>query len=158
MTIPGLTMGDMVIDFMYDDEIIRNIMEHYYMMMKEFRELEFLRKFRRASKTSMKGYEDIKISEGDLVFYQYQDKKAWLGPEKVFAINGGDVFIFANGNIRKVPRCNVQLCKNGVEIEKGKGGKNEAKVQLEEQDIGNDIEDKDVEVVNKRVTRSMTDA
>ena len=66
-------------------------------------------------------------------------------------------FIFANGNIRKVPRCNVQLCDNGVEIEKGKEGKNEAKVQFEEQGFGNDIENKDVEV-NKRVTRSMTDA
>ena len=83
----------------------------------------------------MKGYEDIKISEGDLVFYQNQDKKAWLGPEKVFAINVCDVFIFANGNIRKVPRCNVQLCDNGVEIEKGKEGKNEAKVQFEEQGL-----------------------
>ena len=41
------------------------------------------------------------------MFYQYQDKKAWLGPEKVFVTNGGDVFIFANENIRKVPRCNV---------------------------------------------------
>ena len=41
------------------------------------------------------------------MFYQYQDKKAWLGPEKVFATNGGDVFIFANGNIRKVSRYNV---------------------------------------------------
>ena len=62
------------------------------------------------------------------MFYQYQDKKAWLGPEKVFATNGNDVFIFANGNIRKVLRCNVQLCDNGVEIDKGKGGKNEEKV------------------------------
>ena len=71
---------------------------------------------------------------------------------------GNDIFIFANGNIRKVLRCNVQLCDNGVEIDKGKEGKNEARVQFEEQGFGNDIEDKDVEVVNKRVTRSMIDA
>ena len=62
------------------------------------------------------------------MFYQYQDKIAWLGPEKVFATNGGDVFIFANRNIRKVLRFNVQLCDNGIEIEKCKGEKNEAKV------------------------------
>ena len=99
---------------------------------------------RRASKTRMKGYEDIKISEGDLVFYQYQDKKAWLGPKRVFATNGGNIFIFANGNIRKVPRCNVQLCEKGVEIEKGKEGKNVTKVQFEEQGFGNDIESKDI--------------
>ena len=73
----------------------------------------------------------------------------------MFAINGGDVFIFANGNIRKVPRCKVQLSDNGVE--KGKEGKNETKVQFEEQGFGNDIKNKDIEEVNKRVTRSMTD-
>ena len=44
----------------------------------------------------------MKLNEGDLVFYQYEDKKAWLGPERVFALGGGDVLIFANGNIRKV--------------------------------------------------------
>ncbi len=71
LMIPGLTMGDMATDLLYDDEMIRNIMEHHYIMMKEFRELEFSKKLRRASKTRMKGYEDIKISERDLVFYQY---------------------------------------------------------------------------------------
>ena len=106
----------------------------------------------------MKVYKDIRKSEGDLVFYQYQDKKAWLGPEKVFAINGVYVFIFENGNIRKVPRCNVQLCEKGVEIEKGKEGKNVTKEQFEEQGFGNDMENKDVEEVNKRITRSMMDA
>ena len=61
MTIPGLTMGDMVTDLIYDDEMIRNIMKHHYMRMKEFRELEFSKKLRRANKTRMKGYEDKNI-------------------------------------------------------------------------------------------------
>ena len=47
-------------------------------MMKEIRELEFPKKLRRANKTRMKGYEDVKIDIGDLVFYQYDDKNAWL--------------------------------------------------------------------------------
>ena len=76
----------------------------------------------------------------------------------MFTTNGNDIFFFANGNIRKVPRCNVQLCDNGVESDKGKGGKSEAKVQFEEQGFGDNIEDKDVEVVDKRITRSMTHA
>ena len=59
---PGLTMGEMATDSLYDDEMIRNIMEHHYIMMKEFRELEFSKKLRRASKTRMKGYEDTKIN------------------------------------------------------------------------------------------------
>ena len=81
------------------------------------------------------------------MFYQYQDKKAWLGPERVFATNGNNIFIFANGNIRKVLRCNVQFCENRVENDKDKGGKNEAKVQFKEQGFCNYNEDKDVEVV-----------
>ena len=105
--IPGLTMGNLATDSMADDEMVRNIMERHYLLMKEFRMLEFSGKLRKANKTRSKGYEDIIIEAGDLVFYQYEDKKAWLGPEKVFTLNGGDIFIFANGNIRKVPRCNV---------------------------------------------------
>ena len=45
----------MATDSLYDDEMIRNIMERHYIMMKEFRELEFSKKLRRASKTRMKG-------------------------------------------------------------------------------------------------------
>ena len=32
--IPRLTMGNMATDSLYDDEKIRNIMEHHYMMMR----------------------------------------------------------------------------------------------------------------------------
>ena len=48
-------------------------------MLKEFRELEFSMKLRMASKTRMKGYEDMEINEGDWIYYQHQDKKAWMG-------------------------------------------------------------------------------
>ena len=58
--IPGLTMGDMATDLLYDDEMIRIIMDRHYIMMKEFTESEFSKKLRRASKTKMKGYEDTK--------------------------------------------------------------------------------------------------
>ena len=59
----------------------------------------------------------MKINTGDLVFYQYEDKNVWLEPERMFAVKGGDVFIFANVNIRKIPRCNVQLSEKSEEIE-----------------------------------------
>ena len=59
--IPGLTIGNIATDSVCDDEMIRNIMERHYMMMKEFRELEFSKKLRKAYKTRMKGYEDVKI-------------------------------------------------------------------------------------------------
>ena len=101
------------------------------------------------------------INSGDIVFYQYEDKKAWLGPEKVFAVNGGDIFIFANGNLRKVPRCNVQLSEKKEEIERDKREGSASKVTFEERDseaFGKEVEEKDMEVVSKIMTRSMTDA
>ena len=36
------------------------------------------------------------------------DKKAWLGPVKVFCQRGRDVYIFANGNLKKLPSCKVR--------------------------------------------------
>ena len=60
LMIPGLTMGDMATDSLYDDEMIRKILEHYHIMMKEFRELEYSTKLKGAIKTRIKGYEDTK--------------------------------------------------------------------------------------------------
>ena len=54
--IPSLTMGNIVTDSVY--EIIREIMERHYLMMREFRQLEFSKKLSQASKTRMKGYEE----------------------------------------------------------------------------------------------------
>ena len=34
--IPGLTMGNLVTDFMADDEMVRNIIERHYLLRKEF--------------------------------------------------------------------------------------------------------------------------
>ena len=39
------------------------------------------------------------------------DKKAWLGPVKVFCQRGRDVYLFANINIRKVASCKVKPFK-----------------------------------------------
>ena len=58
LMIPGLTMVDMATDSLYDDEMIRKILERYYIMMKEFRELEYSMKLRRAIKIRKKGYEN----------------------------------------------------------------------------------------------------
>ena len=159
--IPGLLMGNLATDSMDYDEMVRNIMERHYLLMKEFRMLEFSGKLRKANKTRSKGYEDVVIETGDLVFYQYEDKKAWLGPERVFTVNGGDIFIFANGNLRKVPRCNVQLSEKKEEIERDETEGSVSRVTFEEREseaFGKEVEEKDVEEVSKIMTRSMTDA
>ena len=112
---PGLTSGDLTTESLYDDEAVRQIMVRHNEIMKEFREAEFVKKLERAKKTKLKGYEDVILKEGDLVFYQHEGKKAWLGPVKVFAVNKNSIFIFTNGSIRKVPRCNVQYLRSEVE-------------------------------------------
>ena len=55
----------------------------------------------------MKGFEDMIIQKDYKVFYQTNNEKAWLGPAKVF--NEYWVIIAGNGDIKKVPKCNVKL-------------------------------------------------
>ena len=69
IVLPGLNNGNVATDSEYDDEAIRKIMERHYGIMKEFRELEFSKKLKRASETRSRGYEDIQVKEGDLVYY-----------------------------------------------------------------------------------------
>merc|ERR1712115_771466 len=141
--------------------MVRSIMERHYSLMKEFRMMKFSGKLRTANKTRRKGYEDVVIAAGDLVFYQYEDKTAWLGPEEVFTVNGRDIFIFANGNLRKVPRCNVQLSEKKEEIGRDEKEGSVSKVTFEEresEDFGKEVGEKGIEAIRKIMTRSMTDA
>ena len=62
---PGLVNGDEATGSLYDDEMVRKIMERHYSMMKEFRELEFSKKLKKASNTRARGYENIKVKEND---------------------------------------------------------------------------------------------
>ena len=44
-------------------------MERNYGMMKEFRELEYRKKLTQASEARAKGYEDIVVKDGDLLYF-----------------------------------------------------------------------------------------
>ena len=99
IVLTGLNTIDLATDSMYDDEAVRKIMEWHYEMMKVFG-----KRLKKEKETRSKWYEDIHIKEGDFLYYQHQDKKAWSGPVKVFAVKGRDIFIFANRNVRKVLR------------------------------------------------------
>ena len=62
----------------------------------------------------MKGYEDMVIQKGDMVFYQTNNEKAWLGPVEVTDVDNNYIFVKMNGDRRKVPKSNVKLnAKNG---------------------------------------------
>ena len=126
-------------------------------MMKEFRELEFSKKLKKASNTRSRGYENVKVKENDLVYYQHQDKKAWLGPMCVFAVKGNDIFIFANISVRKVPRCNVQVCERQNEDNEGKNEEKQrgSSVKFNEQQFRENITKEDVEKQERRITHSM---
>ena len=88
------------------------------------------------------------------------DKKAWMGPVKVFATKNKDIFIFANGNVRKVPRCNVQLCESEEEESENedfKETKDKRKnIKFKDDNFGDGIVGEDLEE-NRRITCSMTD-
>merc|ERR1712074_189488 len=109
IVLPGVTNGNMVTESLYDDETVRVIMERHNEVLKDFRQLEFTKKLEKARATRAKGYEDITLQVGDLVLYQGGGKKSWLGPERIFAIKNKDIFLIANGSIKKVPRSNIQL-------------------------------------------------
>ena len=85
----------------------------YFEVGKMFREQEFGGKLEKARNMRMKEYEDIVFERGNKVFYQTQNEKAWLGPAIVKDIEKNWVWIFGNGDLRKVPRCNVKLSKKG---------------------------------------------
>ena len=81
--------------------------------------------------------------EGDEVFFQERDKKAWLGPVKVFCQRGREVYLFSNGNIRKVSSCKVKPFRcdqdNDVEtnkLELSQTGSKEVTFLEDDRDIG----------------------
>ena len=66
----------------------------------------------------MKGFEDMVIQKDDKVFYQTNNEKAGLGPAKVLDGDKNWIFVAGNGDIKKVPKCNVEL--NVKAINEGK--------------------------------------
>ena len=113
---PGVSSGNIVTESLYDDEGVKKIMERHGYINKKYREQEFSRKSKTALNARLKGYEDGFIEEDDLVYYQAQNGKAWLGPVKVFAIKGNSIWIFAHGDTRKIPRCNVKICRKKEDV------------------------------------------
>ena len=53
IVLPGLNNGNVVTESEYDDKAVRKIMETHNGMMKEFRELDFSKKLKKASKVQL---------------------------------------------------------------------------------------------------------
>ena len=78
----------------------------------------------------------------------------------MFSVQGNSVFLFANGSMRKVPRCNIQLCDQEYDVSKSfvEGGTQDKRsVVFEEESFGDNIVEKDLEQSGRCKTRSMTD-
>ena len=75
----------------------------------------------------------------------------------MFSIQGKSIFLFSNGSIRKIPRCNVQLCQPEESIPETAASvqdKDEIKRSVNFND--KDITEKELEEPKKQKTRSMT--
>ena len=57
----------------------------------------------------MKGYDDEMVKEEDVVYYQTQNRKDWLGLVKVCAVKGNSLWVIVQVDARKIFRCNVML-------------------------------------------------
>ena len=75
-------------------------MEKHFEISKEFREIVFGSKIDKALSARMKGFENMVIQKDDMVFYQTNNEKAWLGPAKVMDVDKNWVFIAGNGDIK----------------------------------------------------------
>ena len=145
--LPGISIGNLATESLFDSEAVSKIMERHHEITKKFREEEYENKLIKASEVRKGSFNDIKYEEGDLVFYQDRNNKSWCGPVKVFCHRNRDVFIWANGDLKKVADCKVQPCRvyaregdaneglnhkvNDFVLEKEK---NEKDVVIEEQD------------------------
>ena len=104
---PGLTTGNMSTDSAFDSEYVQRIMSRHTKMMGEFQIAEYNDKLHSVLKKNGKSWQHVKYKQGDLVYVQFQNKKSWSGPVKVFAQDGADVWIFHNGNLTKLATCRV---------------------------------------------------
>merc|ERR1712105_472858 len=75
IVLPGLSNGNMTTESLYDDEAVRKIMERHHEILKEYRQIEFTKKLERARATRSKGYENMILKAGDVVYYQNKEKR-----------------------------------------------------------------------------------
>ena len=86
-------------------------------LIKRFREVKFTTKLEKAANAQLEKFHNIRYQEGDLVFYQEKMGKAWKGPVKVWSHNNQEVWIWANGGMKKVADCKVKIYKINETLE-----------------------------------------
>ena len=105
---PGVTVGNLATDCAFSSENVQQIMERHKRVTEIFRQDEYSSKLKMAEKVRSRPYQNLKYQTGDTVFYQEKDNKVWLGPVKVQNQDGPNVWIYVNGDLKKVASCKVQ--------------------------------------------------
>merc|ERR1712112_32161 len=86
------------------------IIETIHKVTKEFREVETKVKLMECQGIRTRSYQhQDNYIQGDKVWYQFKDGLAWHGPGEVIYQKGNAVFIYSNGDVKKVAACKVKL-------------------------------------------------
>ena len=156
VNLPGISIGNEATESLFDSEAVQKIMERHKEFIQKFREVEYSEKIRKAAQSRSNIMNNIFYKEGDEVFYQEKDKIAWLGPVKVFCQKGREVYVFANGHMKKIHSCKVKPFKYdpGEDIEKCKEDK---VVRIKDLDTDENIADSEVpEVIDSNEKKKDT--
>ena len=109
VTIPGLTTGNVATESVTEAEAVKNTIDRMRKLVEEFRTADMNKKLKECLNMKVFKYQHKKpYKQGDEVWYQYKDSKAWTGPAEVICHDGNMIWIKAGGNIKKVAEHRVQ--------------------------------------------------
>ena len=118
VTIPCLSTGNIATESMTEAEAVKKVIERMNALITEFRKVEMRTKLKECVKERSYQYQKLNpYVSGERVWYQNEDKNAWLGPAEVITHKGNTVWIIAGGNVKKVAEHCVQPFDVRVEDE-----------------------------------------
>ena len=110
-------MGNIAMDSLFENEAIRRIVERHPRVTEEFRKAEYLNKIKQTEKPRLKQFNHHKYQTGEKVFFQNKSEKGWKGPAEVFTQKGNEVWLWSNGDLKRINVCRIQPFES-VEDEK----------------------------------------
>ena len=94
---------------MSDAEAVQKMMENLTRITAEFCETEMRQKLKDCQGYRVQAYQHVgQYLEGDLVWFQYLNNNAWLGPAAVLCHRGQSVWLHMHGDVKKVASCRVK--------------------------------------------------
>ena len=109
VTIPGITNGNVATESpISESEAVRRHIDNQRKINEKYREVEYGEKLRVALNTRNAAFNDYLYNQGEKVFYQHKGGKQWFGPASVAQMEGRNVWILANGEMKKVASCHVK--------------------------------------------------